>query len=160
MAVSIVARATDESLERNCRRFAAGLGLSGVFHFDLLQDTASGQVYFLEANGRLGGTTGKVLALGWDEPASLPYVHGAICADLPPADLHPGALAYNAQAALKFLLRSMRGALTTLDHPDASSFEAATSLLRMLVIGRDEVDIWRAPRWALAFHAQRLQRQA
>ena len=56
-------------LQENCRQFAAIAGLVGSFHFDLLHSEAEDRTYYLEVNPRMGGTTSKVIALGYDEPA-------------------------------------------------------------------------------------------
>jgi hypothetical protein len=49
-------------------RFADLAGLHGPFHFDLLQSAETGEIFFLEVNYRIGGTTPKVIRLGYDEP--------------------------------------------------------------------------------------------
>jgi len=60
-----------EQLAQACRDFAQRARLVGVFHFDLLLDPRTDQVWFLEVNARLGGTTAKVYASGYDEPRAL-----------------------------------------------------------------------------------------
>jgi len=55
-------------MEAAARQFVEAAGLTGPFHFDLLVSEAEEKVYFLEINCRLGGTTGKVIELGFDEP--------------------------------------------------------------------------------------------
>jgi predicted ATP-grasp superfamily ATP-dependent carboligase len=58
-------------MEAAAQRFVEAAGLTGPFHFDLLVNSADEKVYFLEINTRLGGTTGKVIELGYDEPGLL-----------------------------------------------------------------------------------------
>ena len=58
-------------LESAARRFIQEAGLIGPFHFELLTSDKDGKSYFLEINCRLGGTTGKVVMLGFDEPGLL-----------------------------------------------------------------------------------------
>lgn len=58
-------------LESSARRFVEGEGLTGAFHFELLGRDAGDRLYFLEINCRLGGTTSKVMQLGYDEPGLL-----------------------------------------------------------------------------------------
>jgi predicted ATP-grasp superfamily ATP-dependent carboligase len=58
-------------LERTARRFVEAAGLTGPFHFDLLGSDSDDRLYFLEINCRLGGTTAKVMQLGFDEPGLL-----------------------------------------------------------------------------------------
>ncbi|MGA3262812.1 MAG: hypothetical protein ABSC47_02070 [Terracidiphilus sp.] len=59
------------SLESAARRFVQAEGLTGPFHFELLGAEADDRLYFLEINCRLGGTTAKVMQLGYDEPGLL-----------------------------------------------------------------------------------------
>jgi hypothetical protein len=56
-------------LRESCRRFAEIAGLVGPFHFDLLHSEAENRTYYLEINVRMGGSTSKVVGLGYDEPA-------------------------------------------------------------------------------------------
>ena len=58
-------------LESAARQFIQAEGLTGAFHFDLLRAGSDNRFYFLEINCRLGGTTGKVVQLGYDEPGLL-----------------------------------------------------------------------------------------
>ena len=77
-------------LEAAARRFVEAAGLTGPFHFDLLVDSADGVIYFLEINARLGGTTGKAMVLGYDEPGLLFRAFNAVTArPLPPLQTHP-----------------------------------------------------------------------
>src|SRR5690606_1311455 len=71
VAITLKPQRTDPSLLDRCRHFVDMLGYVGVYHFDLLKDERSDAAYFLEINGRLGGTTAKVHAYGYDEPAML-----------------------------------------------------------------------------------------
>lgn len=72
------------------RRFVEAAGLTGPFHFDLLVNNEEEKAYFLEINTRLGGTTGKVIELGYDEPGLLLRAfHAATARPLPPLPAHP-----------------------------------------------------------------------
>ena len=55
-------------LENAARKFVETEGLTGPFHFELLGADTDTRMYFLEINCRLGGTTAKVMQLGYDEP--------------------------------------------------------------------------------------------
>ncbi len=59
------------AMDRAARSFVESAGLTGPFHFELLANPADNKAYFLEINCRLGGTTGKVMELGFDEPGLL-----------------------------------------------------------------------------------------
>ncbi|MGP8270081.1 MAG: hypothetical protein ACLQLH_08440 [Terracidiphilus sp.] len=58
-------------MEKSARRFVEAAGLTGPFHFELLGSDTDDHLYFLEINCRLGGTTAKVMQLGYDEPGLL-----------------------------------------------------------------------------------------
>lgn len=66
------------------RRFAEAADLTGPFHFDLLVNNEDDTVYFLEINTRLGGSTAKVVELGYDEPGLLFRAFNAVTPTLPP----------------------------------------------------------------------------
>lgn len=59
------------AMDSAARRFVEAAGLTGPFHFEFLASPADNKAYFLEINCRLGGTTGKVIELGFDEPGLL-----------------------------------------------------------------------------------------
>jgi hypothetical protein len=127
------------ALQQGCARMAAGLGLTGVFHFDFVQCARSGQLYFLDLNPRLGGTTGKVLAAGYDEPLAL--VGTLQGRGLPQACVVAPRLrpAGGRHQALGALLRIVRGARSVADHPIDSRLRTCAALLAFLLFGRDEV---------------------
>jgi hypothetical protein len=58
----------DAKIAEYCRKFVNEVGLTGPFHFELLYSVETNTFYFLDINPRLGGTTDKVLRLGFDEP--------------------------------------------------------------------------------------------
>ena len=71
------------------RRFVEAAYLTGPFHFDLLVNSADGTIYFLEINTRLGGSTAKVVELGYDEPGLLLRAFNAVTPTLlPPLAAH------------------------------------------------------------------------
>jgi hypothetical protein len=73
------------AMESAARRFVETAGLTGPFHFDLLASDKEKKVYFLEINCRLGGTTGKVIELGFDESGLTFCAFDAVAArPLPP----------------------------------------------------------------------------
>ncbi|MFP5204297.1 MAG: hypothetical protein ACLGSH_02965 [Acidobacteriota bacterium] len=77
-------------METAARRFVEAAGVTGPFHFDLLVNSTEGTPYFLEINTRLGGSTGKVIELGYDEPGLLLRAfNAATAAPLPPLPAYP-----------------------------------------------------------------------
>ena len=67
-----------EKLRRQCIKFTDEFGVTGNYHFEFLTDKKNGAIYFLELNNRLGGTTAKVFALGYDEPLLALQAYGVI----------------------------------------------------------------------------------
>ena len=74
-----------EAVHASCEAFVAQAGITGAYHFDLLYDQKSDTPYFLEINGRLGGTTNKVRCCGYEQPIyMLACYGGAEWRDSPP----------------------------------------------------------------------------
>lgn len=72
-----------------CIEFTNSFGVTGNYHFEFLMDKKNGAIYFLELNNRLGGTTAKVFALGYDEPLLALQAYGVVRHDSqPPPILH------------------------------------------------------------------------
>ena len=121
-----------------CRRFEQAIGLRGVFHYDFILDENSGEAYFLEVNPRLGGTTGKVYAAGYDEPAMLAaaYLHtDAHCVGLD----GPRLPSISRIAAVRYAFSLLRHAPSRLDHPPRRDGKAFSGLAKALLLHRDEV---------------------
>ncbi len=129
----------DPALQRACARLEASLGLQGVFHYDFVQCPQTGQCYFLDLNPRLGGSTGKVLASGYDEPLALL------------ATAWPGRWAQAAfvetprraagarQQALAALWADLRGRRSDADQPALGLPGLRPRLLRFVWAGCDEL---------------------
>ncbi len=123
---------------------AQTLGLQGVFHFEFVVD-AQGIPRFLDLNPRLGGTTGKALSAGYDEPM-------ALVATLRPGQVlrttflreHLGTSGGKHQA-LRALWSTVRGSSTEADYPYPQRSRTVAALLRYLLTGRDE--LLRASDW-------------
>lgn len=142
-----------------CTRMALALGLTGVFHFDFIEDARTGRLCFLDLNPRLGGSTGKALAAGYDEPL-------ALLATLAPSAL-PGApflrptlrSAGGKHQALRALVSVLRGRSTAADYPCPARGRAVAGLLQFLLAGRDEIVNLAGWRSALAFALYQLRRR-
>lgn len=138
LAVALRPYALPDALLDACRRFEQEIGLRGVFHYDFILDPNSGKAFFLEVNPRLGGTTGKVFAAGYDEPAMLP-----------PAFLQSGAHridpgtrrrpSISRIAAVRYGLSLLRHEPSMLDHPAQRDGRAFGDLVKALFLHRDEV---------------------
>ncbi|MDP2006066.1 MAG: hypothetical protein Q8K45_10360 [Rubrivivax sp.] len=146
----------DAALLEGCARMAQALALHGVFHFDFIEDPATGRAYFLDLNPRLGGSTGKALAAGYDEPLALlaTLVPGGL-----PASAFVGAALRGAggkHQALRALVSVLRGRSTAADYPCPARGRTVAALLRFLLSGRDEVLNLAGWRSALAFGGYQL----
>lgn len=138
LAVALRPYPLPDALLHACRRFEQAVGLRGVFHYDFILDGKSGNAFFLEVNPRLGGTTGKVCAAGYDEPAMLP-----------PAFLQSGAgridpgtrrrPSISRIAAIRYGLSLLRHEPSMLDHPCRRDGRAFGQLVKALLLHRDEV---------------------
>ena len=126
-----------ERLAQACRDFAQRARLVGVFHFDLLLDPRTDQVWFLEVNARLGGTTAKVYASGYDEPRALLWAFGLSKA--PEAAADGGVPVVNRLAAARCAIRAIGGKGTPVDFPFPSRSAVFWRALRASLTFRDEV---------------------
>ena len=129
----------DPRMAQGCTRMAQALGLRGVFHYEFIEDATTGRAYFLDLNPRFGGTTGKALAAGYDEPMALL------------GGLQPGGMDRSAflktrlhatggkHQAVRALLSALLGRSTAADYPYPDRARLVRSLLVYLLFGRDEV---------------------
>jgi hypothetical protein len=68
----------DRDFLDKCVDFTNHFNVTGNYHFEFLVDKENGSIYFLELNNRLGGTTAKVFACGYDEPLLALQAYGAV----------------------------------------------------------------------------------
>ena len=117
LTVRMAPQALDPALADGCATMARSLGLCGVFHFEFIIDERSGRACFLDLNPRLGGTTGKALAAGYDEPLALLATLGA--AGLPDSAFVAPTLrkAGGLHQALRAAFGALRGTSTDADFP-------------------------------------------
>lgn len=139
LAVSLKPYPLDPKLLDACRRFETATDINGVFHYDFVVDEPSGNTFFLEVNPRLGGTTAKVYAAGYDEPSMLVAAHL-------PSLLTPLASAKKSRrkaisriAAVKCALAASRHPLSTMDYPASSRSTVISSVFRGMLTYSDEV---------------------
>lgn len=136
VALTLRADRRRAEIEAACLEFARRAEIAGPFHFDLILDEHTGTVYFLEANLRLGGTTDKTLALGYDEASWTLHAYGLLPGAPHPVCLSP-ARSVNRKAVLKHLLAAVSGTLGPLDYPHADRFRPTLSSLRDLLTAKD-----------------------
>jgi hypothetical protein len=125
-------------IERCCRDFAASAGLTGCFHFELLFDRRRNRTWFLEVNVRLGGTSDKVAALGYDESRYLLQAYGITGAKATRLRLKRGVAADRRQL-LKHAIRAAGGKLEEIDYPNGGRAAGLLRSLRDMCLARDSV---------------------
>jgi hypothetical protein len=139
------------AIAAGCRRIEDVLGLSGVFHYEFIVDERSGRACFLDLNPRLGGTTGKALAAGYDEPMAL------LATVLPQGLTEERFVARRLKRvagkhqALRALWSTLRGTRSAADYPSAQRGRAVRELLACLFARRDEIVRLDELRSSLAF---------
>lgn len=124
-------------LEHKCRAFLEALDVRGPFHFEFLWDAARNKAWFLEINNRLGGTTAKVLACGYDEPAYALKAFG-VPLNVPQQPLN--GTASSKQATVKYLFHAAQGWLTPLDFPEETRARRLRAGMKGFWSWRD--DVW------------------
>jgi hypothetical protein len=127
-----------EALAQGCTLMAQALGLSGVYHFEFVVD-AHGRPRFLDLNPRFGGTTGKALSAGYDEPMAL---MATLAPGHVPSEWFVGAemaCSGGKHQALRALFSALLGRSTEADYPWPQRGRTVGALLRYLFTGRDEL---------------------
>lgn len=140
-------------LDQKCKQFVNELGLTGIYHFEFLYELESNLYYFLEINGRLGGTTAKVYRCGFDEPGLIPHCYGK---KWPTVQHMITVTATSKQALIKCLLRTFRGDTTIFDYPRGTIGERLRDILPGLLFWRDEIMDWRDLRTTIAYFLQKI----
>ena len=146
--------ALPDGLEAACRAFVEAADMAGIYHFEFRHCPASGKYVFLDFNGRLGGTTGKALRCGFDEP-------GLLVDAFRGGEFHIATLAAsgritatNKLAMVKVLLCALNAKLTVFDYPDVALPRRLADLLPGFLTWRDEIWVPRHWRSSFAYLAQ------
>lgn len=105
----------ERDLRSKCIEFTNRFNLTGNYHFEFLIDKNGGSVYFLELNSRLGGTTAKVYACGYDEPMLALRAYGIKGSTL---KIPQDRTVSSKEALLKNFYYTLTNRLTPLDFPD------------------------------------------
>ncbi len=142
VTLTIMPAAFPPGVEACCREFVTRAGITGCFHFELLFSPRSRQAWFLEINVRLGGTTDKVTALGFDESLYLLRAYGLAAGAAGPS-ARGRRLAANRRALVKHALWALAGRLSEIDYPAAGRGRAALHSLRDICLAKDSVFDWR-----------------
>ncbi|MFP4038099.1 MAG: hypothetical protein ACLFUE_11315 [Desulfobacteraceae bacterium] len=142
-----------EDFRKRCMDFTRELGVVGSYHFEFLYDPREGETYFLELNARLGGTTAKVFACGYDEPALALKAYG----------VHPvkerglrNVTASSRLALGKYLQYAAASRITELDYPLEPRWKSIPKTLWGMAFYRDDVISFKDLKGTWAFYRQAL----
>lgn len=136
---------TSEGVIRKCINFVREMGITGSYHFEFLWDQGQDKLWFLEVNARLGGTTAKALACGYDEPAMILKAYGVLDnskTDVQAADEVNSRTVSSRIALGKYFLKNLGSGLDILDYPQRSRFSNMLFALVAMLGCRDEVFSW------------------
>ena len=127
-----------------CQRFVEQAGLVGVYHFEFILDRDHGRMLFLEINGRLGGTTGKVYWCGYNEPVRLLQCFGVLPWTLSgKAERIRNRSVSNYFSLLKRLHKVARGSDEAMGYPRKSRFSLVIDLVGGILAWTDEIySLW------------------
>lgn len=139
----------EKGLRDKCIEFTHQFNITGNYHFEFLINSDNGTVYFLEINCRLGGTTAKVYACGYDEPLLALEAYGV---KVKSQDKIREVTVSSKQALLKYLYYTLRRELTPLDYPSEPSFIRVLKTIYGLLKYRDDVFSFRDLRGSLALY--------
>ncbi len=128
----------DAKIAEYCRKFVNKVGLTGPFHFELLYSAETNSFHFLDLNPRLGGTTDKVLKLGFDEPLWTLAAYGF---DVRARRYRApeGQSAVNRRSVLKHMFWVTRGRLSLLDYPLVGPFRHLLLSLLCFLGAKDSI---------------------
>lgn len=141
-------------LSEKCKKFVEEIGLFGIYHFEFLHDPKNNSYYFLEINGRFGGTTAKVYRCGFDEPMLLLYCHNNGLSK--PGNIQHQITATSKQALIKCLLQSFRGLTTIFDYPHGTTYDRLCNFLPGFFLWKDEIIDWHDPQITVAYFLQKI----
>ncbi len=142
-------------LEEACRRFAALADISGCYHLEFLFSHAENLASFLEVNVRLGGTTDKVVRMGFDEPSLLLQAYGISVRPTASAASRPRRVV-NKRVLLKHIVWAASGKLTELDYPHVGRLTHIAYSCRDLILAKDSIFDWRDAPGSIKFHLRGL----
>jgi hypothetical protein len=172
----------EKDLEEKCIEFTNHFDIIGNYHFEFLIDGKNGSIYFLEINNRLGGTTAKVFACGYDEPLLALQAYGVV----PINHQTPGVVKKSKTnsrrpvtsdqqadpatfgtldnvtvsskvALLKYLFYTIINRLTPLDYPSEGKLTRMIKTIYGFLKYRDDVFMLRDLRGSFAFYFQSLR---
>jgi predicted ATP-grasp superfamily ATP-dependent carboligase len=136
-------------LKDKCIEFTDRFNLTGSYHFEFLINQNDGTACFLEINNRLGGTTAKVYASGYDEPLLALQAYG-----IPGRNQKKisNVVVSSKQALLKYFYYILKGRLTPLDYPEEPNIVRMIKTIYAFLRYRDDVFSLRDIRGSFALY--------
>ncbi|WP_028575400.1 hypothetical protein [Desulfonatronovibrio hydrogenovorans] len=128
VTLTIKACKVGSDLLEKCAAFTEKFDVTGPYHFEFLFDPRKQESWFMELNARLGGTTAKVLACGYDEPMLALQAYGAAEKSL--ACLNTKSVTSRI-SLMKYILQSISGDIEPFDYP---SERLSARLIHSIVI--------------------------
>lgn len=120
------------------------INFTGVGHFEFIQDDLSAKCYFLDFNGRFGGTSLKAAALGFNEFfLYLSYIMPTIFKDKTKSD---SKVASNTLSVLKCIKTLVTKEKSILDYPVKSKTTYISYLIGILFTSKNELNF---PNWRI-----------
>jgi predicted ATP-grasp superfamily ATP-dependent carboligase len=153
------------SLEKDfldkCAEFTSHFNVTGNYHFEFLIDKKNDSIYFLELNNRLGGTTAKVLACGYDEPLLLLQSYSVLPTSAETSKQNQASdnkqpladvTVSSKQALLKYFYYTIKGGLTPLDYPSETNLIRLAKTIYGFFRYRDDVFMLRDIKGSMALY--------
>lgn len=126
-----------DSFLKKCIRFTEIMEITGPYHFEFLYDKEKDEIWFLEINARMGGTTAKVYALGYDEPGFLLKSYGH---HVKIKKKLKNTISVSKMALFKYFVYTFTNKITPLDYPDnETKWERITITIKALMFYTDDI---------------------
>ena len=143
-----------------CIDFTSHFNVTGNYHFEFLVDKKNGSTYFLELNNRLGGTTAKVYACGYDEPLLVLQSYGILPTSPETGNQKPASsnqqiknkTVSSKQFLLKYLYYTIKGRLTPLDYPSEPKWKRILKTIYGILKYKDDVFTFRDIKGSMALY--------
>jgi hypothetical protein len=154
VTLTICPDSIDDELRHKCAQFVNHFNIEGNFHFEFLLDRNSRRMFFLEINCRLGGTTAKVCASGYEEPMLALAAYGI-------GQFHSPTLSNRIvsgkHALIKYCIYTLTNRLSALDYPNEPAYKRLIKSIYGLIAYKDEVLSFSDIRGSLAFYQSLLK---
>lgn len=146
-----------ETLINGCKKFTEIMDVQGIYHFDFLYDNRTQQAWFLELNNRLGGTTAKVHAIGYDEPA---YLLNAFGWDINIAKSPSKKTAADKATLIKYALSTLLNNSSPLDYPiGETKLQRLIKVIKGFFTYKDDIIQLKDLRGTLSFYRDIIKNQ-